>query len=123
MAAPNLFAPISCIGSTVSVIPSTTGATDLLSNAAASAHCYRVVHVAVSNVDSAVHTLTLSLVRSVTQAGTYRSWGLAVPIVPGNAYVPIARDNPLFLEEGDKLQVTFSAANLGECIASYEDIS
>lgn len=119
MTAPNIINATSILGKTA-VQTVSTSSTAILSNGAASDKVLKINSLIVANIDGAVSAdITVELVRS---AVAYR---LASTItVPADAaIVVISKDSMLYLEEGDTLNLTASAAGDLQAVCSYEEIS
>ena len=122
MAAPNLLNPTTATGTVVG-LALTTSAQTLINNAAASGTVVRINALNVSNVNgTAAADVTVNLVRSVTNTGTYR---LAFTVaVPNDAsLVVVGKDNFIYLQEGDSITALASANSYLEAVASYDVIS
>ena len=119
MANPNIVNVQSIYGTTASLsVPATLSA--LVTNAAASSTVIKVDTIMVSNNDTSGHTVTVSLVRTVTQAGTYPiSTNVSVPV--GAVYDVLSKF--VYLMEGDSIQVSADTASKCTAVASYEVIS
>lgn len=118
MAAPNVVNVATITGKTdVQAIGIT--ATAITTNAASSGKVYKINMLVVSNVDGTNDAdITVDLYRSTT------AYHLAKTItVPADStLVVISKDNAIYLEEGDALRLTASAAGDLEAICSYEII-
>ena len=118
MTAPNLINASSIIGKTSSM-PVTTQTATLLSNPSASNKVIKVNTVYVSN-DSTVSDarVTVRFVRE-TQSTSVITNSL-VPVE--NTLVVISKEAPLYLEEGDSLEIASSIDDRLKAIISYETI-
>lgn len=119
MAAPNLKEPTAVIGKTDGYAVSTSLAA-ALSNAADSGKVLKVISVYCANVDgSASADIDLTYYNGTTDFYIARTIS-----VPADAtQVLVARQAPIYLEEGDSLRARASAAGDLELVISYEDIS
>lgn len=117
MAAPNIV-NVSTITGKTAVQAIGISATAIVSNSAASGKVLKVNALYVSNVDgTAAADLTVDLYRSST---AYR---IASTIsVPADATLDVL-SKAIYLEEGDDLRLTASAASDLEAVCSYEEIS
>lgn len=117
MAAPNVVAVQTITGKTA-VQQVGTSATAIVSNAAGSGKLVKVNALLISNVDNtAAFAITADIFRSSV---AYRmATAISVPI---NSTLDIL-NKPIYLEEGDSLRLTTSAASKLEAVASYEEIS
>ena len=117
MAAPNIVI-VSTITGKTAVQAIGISATAIVSNSSASGKVLKVNALYVSNVDgTAAADLTVDLYRSST---AYR---IASTIsVPADATLDVL-SKAIYLEEGDDLRLTASAASDLEAVCSYEEIS
>lgn len=119
MAAPNIVNVATITGKT-SVQSVGTSSTAIVSNSAGSNKVFKVNSLIVSNIDGTNSAdITAYLVRSAT------NYALASTItVPADAtLVVISRETPIYLEEGDSINLLASAAGDLQAVCSYEDIS
>lgn len=116
MAAPNVVNVTSITGKT-DVQAVGTSATAITTNAAASGKVYKINSILVANVDGTnAADITVDLYRNST------AYHLASTInVPADSTVVVlSKDTAIYLEEGDALRCTASAASDLEAIVSYE---
>jgi hypothetical protein len=118
MAAPNLLSPTTITGKTA-VIAVGTSETNVVENAAASGKVMKINSLIISNVDGTnAADITVDVYRSTT---AYKLCSTVA--VPADAsLVVITKESPIYLEEGDTLRATASAASDLEAICSYEEI-
>lgn len=117
MAAPNILAVSTVLGkSAVQAIG--TSATAIVTNSAASGKVLKVNALYVSNVDGTnAADVSVDLYRSST------AYHIAKTIsVPADSSIDVI-SKAVFLEEGDSLRLTASAASDLEAVCSYEEIS
>lgn len=118
MAAPNIVSVTSIYGKTA-VQAVGTSATAILTNSASSGRVYKVNSLIISNVDGALNTdITADLFRGSTP---YRI-AFTVTVPADSSIVLISKDSAIYLEEGDSIRLTASAAGDLEALCSYEDI-
>jgi hypothetical protein len=119
MAAPNITA-LTTITAKSAVQAVGTSATAIITNSAASGKVVKINGLTVANVDGALAAdITVDLYRSST---AYRlAYLIAVP--PKATLVVIGKDAGLYLEEGDSLRLTASAAGDLEAVAVYEELA
>ena len=117
MAAPNIVNVATITGKT-SVQAVGTSATAIVTNSAASGKVFKVNSLYVSNVDGVSNaTVNIDLFRSST------AYHIAKTVtVPADATIDVMT-KAIYLEEGDSLRLTASAANDIEAVCSYEEIS
>ena len=119
MAAPNIASPTSVIGKTATQAIGTS-ATAIVTNAAASGKALRVTALYIANVDGSANCdVTVDHYR-----GTTATRLASTVVIPADASVlVIGRDGPVWLEEGDTLRLTASAAGDLEAVCSYDEVA
>lgn len=117
MAAPNIVNVATITGKTA-VQAITTTATAIVTNTAGSNKVFKINALYVSNVDGTnAASVNVDIFRSST---AYR---IAYTItVPADSTIDIIT-KAIYLEEGDSLRLTASAASRLEAVCSYEEIS
>jgi len=117
MAAPNIVNVATITGKTA-VQAVGTSATAIVTNSASSGKVFKVNALYVSNVDGTTAAgVSLDLYRSSV------AYHVAYAIsVPADATLDIIT-KPIYLEEGDSLRLTATAASDLEAVCSYEEIS
>ena len=117
MAAPNIVNVATITGKTA-VQAIGTSATAIVTNSASSGKVYKVNALYISNVDgSSSATMNVDLYRSST------AYHIAKTIaVPADTTIDVL-NKAIYLEEGDSLRLTASAASDLEGVCSYEEIS
>ena len=120
MANPNIVNVTSIYGKTVGQAVGIT-ATAIVSNVTASGKILKINILSIANVDG-INNADITV--DVFKGGT-TAYHLAKTItVPADAtWIIISKDNPIYLEEGDSLRLTASAASDLEAVCSYEEIS
>ena len=95
-----------------------TSATAIVSNSASSNKVFKINALYVSNVDGTTNAdINVDIYRSST------AYHVAKTIaVPADATLDVI-SKPIYLEEGDTLRLTASAASDLEAVCSYEEIS
>jgi hypothetical protein len=117
MAAPNIVNVATITGKTA-VQAIGTSATAIVTNSAASGKVFKLNALYVSNVDGTANAdVTVDLFRSST---AYRI--VSTVVVPADAVLDVIT-KAFYLEEGDTLRLTASAASDLEAVCSYEEIS
>jgi hypothetical protein len=117
MAAPNIVNVATITGKTA-VQAIGTSATAIVTNSAASGKVFKINALYVSNVDGTANAdVTVDLFRSST---AYRI--VSTVVVPADAVLDVIT-KAFYLEEGDTLRLTASAASDLEAVCSYEEIS
>jgi hypothetical protein len=119
MAAPNIVNVTNILGKTA-IQAVGTSASAIVSNSAASNTVFKINSLTIANVDGTnAAEITVDLFRSST---AYRI--ASTVTVPADAtLVVISKDTAIYLEEGDSLRLTASAAGDLEGVCSYEEIS
>jgi hypothetical protein len=117
MAAPNIVNVATITGKTA-VQAVGTSATAIVTNSSSSGKVFKVNSLYVSNVDGTNSaTVNIDLFRSST------AYHIAKTVtVPADATIDVMT-KAIYLEEGDSLRLTASAANDIEAVCSYEEIS
>lgn len=119
MTAPNIVNVATITGKTA-VQSVGTSATAIVSNGASSGQVFKINSLVIANVDGTNNaTVTVDLFRSST------AYHIAKTVtVPADAsLVVISKETAIYLEEGDSLRVTASAAGDLQAVCSYEEIS
>ena len=117
MANPNIAQTTTILGRT-EVQAVTTSATAIATNTSASDRVLKVNTLMVSNVASADVAVTVDVFRSSV---AYRL-ASAITIPPNSSLAILAKENPLYLLEGDSLRLTASANSRAEAVCSFEEI-
>jgi len=117
MAAPNIISATTITGKTA-VQAVGTSATAIVTNAGSSGKVLKVNALYISNVDGTDNAdINVDIFRSST------AYHIAKTVsVPADATIDLL-SKPVYLEEGDALRLTASAASDLEAVCSYEDIS
>jgi len=116
MAAPNILSLTTITGKSA-VLAVTSSPAAIVANSAGSGQVLRVGSLYVSNVDGTnACNVSVDIYRNSV---AYRTHYLIA--VPARAsFIAIAKDGPLYLEEGDSLRLAASADSDLEAVASYE---
>ena len=119
MAAPNIVNVVTITGKT-GLSNVTTTASAIVNNTAASGKVFKVNTLMVSNIDASnVASITANVVRSSL---TY-ALASTIAIPSGATLVIVSKDAPIYLEEGDQIQLTATVDGDLQGICSYEEIS
>lgn len=119
MANPNIVNVVTITGKTA-VQAVGVSATAIVSNAASSGKVYKINSLIISNVDGTnAADITVDLYRSSTAYHIVKT----VSVDADSSFSPIDKNLAIYLEEGDSLRLTASAAGDLEAICSYEEIS
>lgn len=120
MAAPNMLALTTITGSDANVALSSTAATSIINNAAASGTVVKVNSLYVANTDTVARNCTVNYYSAASLGGT------AFPIcsvvaIPGNStLVVVQKDSNLYMPENTSLGVTAGTSNTLVVTAAYE---
>ena len=118
MAAPNVVS-VATITAKTAVQAIGTSPTAIVTNSASSGKVFKVNTLLISNVDgSASADVTVDLYRSNTAYHIIKT----APVPVGSA-LDVLSTGSIYLEEGDALRLTASAASDLEGVCSYEEIS
>jgi hypothetical protein len=97
-----------------------TSATAIVSNTADSGKVFKINSLTIANVDG-VNSANISVDLFRSSVAYEIAHTIAVPA--DSTLVVISKDTSIYLEEGDSLRCTASAASDLEAICSYEEIS
>jgi hypothetical protein len=124
MANPNIVNVTDIRGKTAVVDLTTTNATLVVENTAASNKVFKINSLIVSNVDgSAAADITVSLYSEDNIGGTATQIVSTVSVPADASLVVISKDTSIYLEEDKSIGATASAANDLKVVCSYEEIS
>lgn len=124
MAAPNIVNVATIIGKTSYVKLTTTSATTLLSNAAASDKVFKVNMIQVANVDgTSAANITLTVNSAAGGGGTAYALASTISVPADSSFLALDKNSAIYLEEDKSIVATASAANDLEIVVSYEEIS
>jgi hypothetical protein len=124
MANPNIVNVTDIRGKTVVANLTTTNATLVVENVAASGKVFKINSLIVSNVDgSAAADITVSLYSEDNIGGTATQIVSTVSVPADASLVVISKDTSIYLEEDKSIGATASAANDLKVVCSYEEIS
>lgn len=124
MAAPNVFAVATITCKTSLVDLSSTSATSIVSNAAASGKVFKITSLYVANDDGTNNAdITINVYSAAALAGTAYQIANTITVPADSTLVVISKEAPIYLEEDKSIGATASAANDLNVICSYEEIS
>jgi hypothetical protein len=124
MANPNIVNVTDIRGKTAVVDLTTTNATLVVENTAASGKVFKINSLIVSNVDgSSAADITVSLYSEDNIGGTATQIVSTVSVPADASLVVISKDTSIYLEEDKSIGATASAANDLKVVCSYEEIS
>lgn len=124
MANPNIVNVTDIRGKTVVTDLTTTNATLVVENTAASNKVFKINSLIVSNVDgSSAADITVSLYSEDNIGGTATQIVSTVSVPADASLVVISKDTSIYLEEDKSIGATASAANDLKVVCSYEEIS
>lgn len=124
MAAPNMVNVTSIIGKTATANLTTTNATLVVENAAASGKVLKINSLVVSNVDGTNNaSITISYYSEDNIGGTATQIANTVVVPADASLVVIDKSTAIYLEEDRSIGATASAANDLKVVCSYEEIS
>lgn len=124
MANPNIVNVTSIYGKTAVTSLSSTNATLVVENAAASNKVFKINSLIVSNVNGTNSaSITVGLYSSANIGGTATEIASTV-VVPADAtLVVISKETSIYLEEDKSIGAIASSANNLKIVCSYEEIS
>ena len=124
MANPNIINVTTILGKSAAVSLTTTAATAVLSNAAASGKVFKVNSLVVSNVDGTnAADITIALYSEDDIGGTATQIVSTISVPADATLVVIDKNTSLYLEEDRSIGATAGSANDLKVVVSYEDIS
>lgn len=118
MANPNIRTMTALYGNTA-LANVTTSYVSFVSNALASGTLVKIVNLTFSNVVGTAITVSLKIVRSSTSYVLIN----AVSVPANSSFAVFGKDAPIYLMEGDDIQITASANSSAQAVCSYEVIS
>ena len=124
MANPNIVDVTDIRGKTAVVDLSTTNATLVVENTAASGKVFKINSLIVSNVDGSVAAnVTVSLYSEDNIGGTATEIVSTISVPADASLVVISKDTSIYLEEDKSIGATASVASDLKVVCSYEEIS
>ena len=124
MAAPNIVSVTTITGKTAVVDLTTTNATLVVENTAASGKVFKINSLIVSNVDgSSAADITVSLFSEDNIGGTATEIVSTVTVPADASLVVIDKTTSIYLEEDKSIGATAGAASDLKVVCSYEEIS
>ena len=124
MANPNIINVTTILGKSAVVSLTTTAATAVLSNAAASGKVFKINSLVVSNVDGTnAADITVSYYSAAAIGGTATQIVSTVSVPADASLIVIDKNTSLYLEEDRSIGATAGSANDLKVVVSYEDIS
>ena len=124
MANPNIVNLTALYGKTEMINLTTTGATQVVSNASASGTVLKINSIYVANVDGTNSAdITISLYSAAALGGTAYPIVSTVSIPADSSLVVVERNSGIYITEDRSIGATASAANDLMIICSYEEVS
>jgi hypothetical protein len=124
MVAPNIVNVTSIIGKSAVVDLTTTNATLVVENAAASGKVFKIESLIISNVDGTnAADITVSLYSEDNIGGTATQIVSTVSVPADASLVVIDRNTSIYLEEDRSIGATAGSASDLKVVVSYEEIS
>ena len=124
MAAPNIVNVTTITGKTDQINLTTTSATAVVSNAAASGKVFKINSLIVSNVDgTSAADITVAIYSEDDIGGTATELVSTVSVPADATLVVIDKNTALYLEEDMSIGATAGTANDLKVVVSYEEIS
>ena len=124
MAAPNIVNVTTITGKSAVVDLTTTSATAVVSNAAASGKVFKINSLVVSNVDGTnAADITVSYYSEDDIGGTATQIVSTISVPADASLVVIDKGTSIYLEEDRSIGATAGTANDLKVIVSYEEIS
>jgi len=124
MSAPNIVNVTTITGKSAVVNLTTTSATLVVENAAASNKVFKINSLVVSNVDGTnAADITISLYSEDNIGGTATQIVSTVSVPADASLIVIDKNTSIYLEEDRSIGATAGAANDLKVVVSYEEIS
>jgi len=124
VANPNIINVTTILGKSAVVSLTTTAATAVVSNAAASGKVFKINSLVVSNVDGTnAADITVSYYSAAAIGGTATQIVSTVSVPADASLIVIDKNTSLYLEEDRSIGATAGSANDLKVVVSYEDIS
>ena len=124
MTAPNIVNVTTITGKSAVVDLTTTSATAVVSNAAASGKVFKINSLVVSNVDGTnAADITVSYYSEDDICGTATQIVSTISVPADSSLVVIDKNTSIYLEEDRSIGATASAANDLKVLVSFEEIS
>ncbi len=124
MAAPNIVNVTSIIGKSAVVDLTTTSATSVVSNAAASGKVFKIESLIVANVDGVnAADITINYYSAAALGGTATQIVSTVSVPADSSLVVIDKNTSIYLEEDKSIGATAGSASDLKVLVSYEEIS
>ena len=124
MANPNIVNVTDIRGRTVVTDLTTTNATLVVENTAASGKIFKINSLYVSNVDGAAAAdITISLFSEDNIGGTATEIVSTVSVPADATLIVISKDSSIYLEEDKSIGATASVANDLKVVCSFEEIN
>ena len=124
MANPNIVNVTSILGKSATIDLTTTSATSVVSNAAASNKVFKINTLIVSNVDGVnAADITINYYSAAALGGTATQIVSTVSVPADSSLVVIDKNTTFYLEEDRSIGATAGSANDLKVLISYEDIS
>jgi hypothetical protein len=124
VANPNIVNVTNILGRTVVTDLTTTNATLVVENTAASGKIFKINSLYVSNVDGAAAAdITISLFSEDNIGGTETQIVSTVSVPADATLIVISKDSSIYLEEDKSIGATASVANDLKVVCSFEEIN
>lgn len=124
MANPNIVNVASILGDNSSVSLTTTAATSIVSNAAASGKVYKINTIIAANVDGTVAAdITINKYSAAALGGTAFPIASTVSVPADASLVIVDKTTAIYLKENESIGATAGTANDLVITCSWEDIS
>lgn len=124
MANPNIVAMASLYGNNATVALTTTNATAVVNNPAASGKVFKVNSLIVSNVDgSAAANITINIYSQDDLGGTAYAIASTIAVPPDASLIVIDKTTAIYLKEDQSIGAVAGTASDLMVVASWEEIS
>lgn len=124
MANPNIVNVTNILGNNSLTDLSTTNATAIVSNAAASGKVYKINTIIVSNVDGTdPYDITISVYSEDDIGGTAFQVASTVSVPADASVIIMDKNSSIYLKEDQSIGATAATANKLKVVASWEEIN
>jgi hypothetical protein len=124
MANPNIVNVTNILGNNALISLSTTGATEIVSNAASSGKVYKINSLVVANVDGTnVYNITVSVYSQDNIGGTAYPIVSTLNIPADSSVIVIDKNSGIYIKEDQSIGATADTANKLVVTASWEEIN
>ncbi len=123
MANPNIVNVTTIYGNSSSTSLTTTSATSLVSNAAASGKVFKINTIVVANVTASAATITINTYTAAALGGTAFPFAYQISVPPNATLIVCDKTTSFYLLEDESIGAIVGTANALSITASWEEIN